>query len=143
MQDPSMLSDAFAPLNTSDIALNKVAEVLAYDVRNIVLYTRQVSSFELLTMHVRQLEMQPVLQVEAQVLPMLVTFGKEQASHASPAAVELQFAAALPKLCIAVKAVDDLTLLLVNLLQQLGALCSEQTRKSTVISGTQISNRYK
>lgn len=65
---------------------------------------------------------------------MLLTFG-EVAISKSDAALEVQFAAALPKLSIAAKAVNDMTLLLVNLLQQLGALCSEQTRKSTVISG--------
>lgn len=37
-----MLSDAYDQLNTTNLALNKVAEVLAYDVRSIMLYRHQV-----------------------------------------------------------------------------------------------------
>ena len=67
---------------------------------------------------------------------MLLMFGEAQQSNAAPASPELQFAAALAELGRAAKAVSNLTAVLVNLLQQLGALCSEQMRKSTVISGT-------
>ena len=66
---------------------------------------------------------------------MLLMFGEAQHSNTMPASLELQFAAALAELSRAAKAVSNLTTVLVNLLQQLGALCSEQTRKSTVISG--------
>lgn len=76
------------------------------------------------------------LQVVDQVFPMLLMFGEAQNSKNTPASLELQFAAALAELGRAAKAVSDLTTVLVNLLQQLGALCSEQMRKSTVISGT-------
>lgn len=75
------------------------------------------------------------MQMVEQIFPMLLTFGDAFSSIASSTSLEIQFATALPKLCTAARAIKDLTLLLVNLLQQLGALCSEQTRKSTVISG--------
>ena len=69
------------------------------------------------------------LQIES-VLPLLLTFGQ-----ASADSTEMAFAAVLPQLQMAAHALQELTLLVVNLVSQLGALCSEQTRKSTVISG--------
>lgn len=49
---------------------------------------------------------------------------------------EFLFASAVSQLRTAAERLKVLTELVLNLLQQLGALCSEQTRKSTVISGT-------
>lgn len=46
-----MLSDAYDQLNTTNLALNKLAEVLAYDVRSILLYTHQVKYHRELTIN--------------------------------------------------------------------------------------------
>lgn len=135
-----MLSVAYNQLNTTNLALNKVAEVLAYDVRNILLYSHQVCwSYVLqaicISVDVLVLSNRAALQLIEQVFPLLLTFG---GLTSAPSSTELQFATALPGLSRAAKASADLALLLSNLLQQLGALCSEQTRKSTVVSGQKL-----
>ena len=75
------------------------------------------------------------LQIFSEAFPLLLTFGESVASTDSFASNEMAFAAVLPQLRTAADLLQQLTLLVVNLLTQLGALCSEQTRKSTVISG--------
>ena len=71
-----------------------------------------------------------------EVFPLLLTFGEDETDDHSAGSLEIVFAAVLPQLQTAAALLRQLTLLVVNQLSQLGALCSEQTRKSTVISGT-------
>ena len=68
------------------------------------------------------------VQVTEQVYPALLVFAEGDLAESQ----EPRFAAVLPSLCSA----EKLTALVTNLLSQLGALCSEETRKATVISGT-------
>ena len=71
-----------------------------------------------------------------EVSPLLLTFGEDDTDNHNASNLEIAFAAVLPQLQTAAALLRQLTLLVVNQLSQLGALCSEQTRKSTVISGT-------
>lgn len=76
------------------------------------------------------------LQFVKAVFPLLLIFGEDETDSHSAGNLEIAFAAVLPQLQTAAALLRQLTLLVVNQLSQLGALCSEQTRKSTVISGT-------
>lgn len=77
-----------------------------------------------------------LVQIEDDVFPLLLTFAEGASSLDTAGSTEQYFAAISPQLQTAADLVHELTLLAVNLLSQLGALCSEQTRKSTVISGS-------
>ena len=74
------------------------------------------------------------MQTAEKVLPVLFIF----AENGDVSSTEAHFAAVLPKLHSAAQILHELMMLIINLLSQLGALCSEETRKATVISGTLI-----
>ncbi|KAA6428773.1 MAG: hypothetical protein FRX49_01648 [Trebouxia sp. A1-2] len=101
-------------LVTKNLALNKVAYVLTYLETEIASHRDQM--------------------VE-EIFPLLLTFREAANGHDKAGSTEMAFAAILPQLQAAAVLLHQSTLLVVNLLSQLGALCSEQTRKSTVISG--------
>ncbi|KAL0039142.1 hypothetical protein WJX77_009062 [Trebouxia sp. C0004] len=101
-------------LVTKNLALNKVAHVLAY--LNIEIASHRDQMVE-------------------EFFPLLLTFGEAPNNNDRAGSTEMAFAAILTDLQAAATLLHQLTLLVVNLLSQLGALCSEQTRKSTVISG--------
>ena len=73
-----------------------------------------------------------------EIFPLLLTFREAANGHDKAGSTEMAFAAILPQLQAAAVLLHQSTLLVVNLLSQLGALCSEQTRKSTVISGAHL-----
>ena len=75
------------------------------------------------------------LQTSQDLFPLLLLVGEACNGTAVSGSTELLFASALSRLHEAAEKLTTLTELVLNLLQQLGALCSEQTRKSTVISG--------
>ncbi|DBA77760.1 TPA: hypothetical protein ACH3X2_008450 [Trebouxia sp. C0005] len=101
-------------LVTKNLALNKVAYVLTYLETEIASHRDQM--------------------VE-EIFPLLLTFREAANGHDKAGSTEMAFAAILPQLQAAAVLLHQSTLLVVNLLSQLGALCLEQTRKSTVISG--------
>ena len=74
------------------------------------------------------------LQITQELFPLLLLLG--DAVTCASGLSESVFVTAIPQLHTASGRLHGLMELAVNLLQQLGALCSEQTRKSTVISGT-------
>jgi len=78
------------------------------------------------------------LQMVEEIFPLLLTFGEAANGDDKAGSTEMAFAAILTQLQAAAMLLHQLTLLVVNLLSQLGALCSEQTRKSTVISGAHL-----
>ena len=73
-----------------------------------------------------------------EILPLLLTFGEAANGDDKAGGTEMAFAAILTQLQAAAVLLHQMTLLVVNLLSQLGALCSEQTRKSTVIAGAHL-----
>ena len=73
-----------------------------------------------------------------EIFPLLLTFGEAANGDDKAGSTEIAFATILTQLQAAAVLLHQLTLLVVNLLSQLGALCSEQTRKSTVISGAHL-----
>ena len=75
------------------------------------------------------------LQTSQDLFPLLLLVGEACHGTAVDGSTELLFASAVSDLRKAAEKLTTLTELILNLLQQLGALCSEQTRKSTVISG--------
>lgn len=75
------------------------------------------------------------MQTSQDLLPLLLLVGEACNGTAVPGSTELLFASAVSQLREAAEQLTTLSELILNLLQQLGALCSEQTRKSTVISG--------
>lgn len=75
------------------------------------------------------------VQISQDLFPLLLLVGKPCSGATDSGSIELQFAFAMPRLRRAAEKLSTLTELIVNMFQQLGALCSEQTRKSTVISG--------
>ena len=75
------------------------------------------------------------LQTSQDLFPLLLLVGEACNGPAAHGSTELLFASAMSPLREAAEKLTTLTELILNLLQQLGALCSEQTRKSTVISG--------
>ena len=75
------------------------------------------------------------LQTSQDLFPLLLLVGEACNGTAVHVSTELLFASAMSPLREAAEKLTTLTELILNLLQQLGALCSEQTRKSTVISG--------
>ncbi|DBB00647.1 TPA: hypothetical protein ACH3X3_002327 [Trebouxia sp. C0006] len=101
-------------LVTKNLALNKVAHVLAYLKTEIASHRDQMIE---------------------EIFPLLLTFGEAANGDDKAGSTEMAFAAILTQLRAAAVLLHQLTLLVVNLLSQLGALCSEQTRKSTVIAG--------
>ena len=78
------------------------------------------------------------LQMVEEIFPLLLTFGEAAHGDDKAGSTEMAFAAILTQLQAAAVLLHQSTLLVVNLLSQLGALCSEQTRKSTVISGAHL-----
>ena len=129
-------------LITKNLALNKVAQTLAYVESELVCHQSQVRLRPPLLLPMTLADEKNAtmllchcLQIFTQAFPLLLTFGESVASTDSFASIEMAFAAVLPQLRTAADLLQQLTLLVVNLLSQLGALCSEQTRKSTVISG--------
>jgi hypothetical protein len=128
-------------LVTKNLALNKVAQVLAYLKIEIASHRDQV----LLQNVCRQGLLHPTiaqqveyLQIVDEIFPLLLTFGEAANNNDKAGSTEMAFAAILTQLQAAAMLLHQLTLLVVNLLSQLGALCSEQTRKSTVISGAHL-----
>ena len=75
------------------------------------------------------------LQTSQDLFPLLLLVGEACSGSAGNGSIELLFASAASDLRGAAEKLTTLTELILNLLQQLGALCSEQTRKATVISG--------
>ena len=73
-----------------------------------------------------------------EIFPLLLTFGEAAHDDDKAGSTEMAFAVILTQLQAAAVLLHQSTLLVVNLLSQLGALCSEQTRKSTVISGAHL-----
>ncbi len=128
-------------LVTKNLALNKLAQVLAYVKTEIASHRDQV----LLQRSMRKRFLQPTiarqveyLQIVEENFPLLLTFGEAANDDDKARSTEMAFAAVLTQLQAAAILLHQLTLLIVNLLSQLGALCSEQTRKSTVISGAHL-----
>jgi len=78
------------------------------------------------------------LQMVEEIFPLLLIFGEAANGDDKAGSTEMAFAAILTQLQAAAVLLQQLTLLVVNLLSQLGALCSEQTRKSTVIAGAHL-----
>lgn len=75
------------------------------------------------------------LQISQNMFPLVLLMGDACSGILNSSLTELRFASVMPQLHKAAAKLTTLTDLIVNLVQQLGALCSEQTRKSTVISG--------
>ena len=78
------------------------------------------------------------LEMIEEIFRLLLTFGAAANGDDKAGSTEMAFAAILTQLRAAAVLLHQLTLLVVNLLSQLGALCSEQTRKSTVIAGAHL-----
>ena len=122
-----------AMLKTQNLTLNKIALALAYIGRELASLQREVSCELLPCSPLQQRDANGhCLQIAERVLPLLFMFAESE-NRDSP---EGHFAAVLPQLHSAAQMVQELTMLVINLVSQLGALCSEETRKATVISGT-------
>jgi len=79
------------------------------------------------------------LQLDEDFCPKLLIFGEEPQEAAAGGSAEgdlqVMLATALPFLRAVVAILDSLSLLLENLLLQLGSLCAEHTRKATILQG--------
>lgn len=126
-------------LSTKNLALNKLSNVLGHLTSELNSLENQVKVRSNCSPHSNK---DPVahtacfVQITEELFPMLLLLG--DAVTCADGTNELMFAMAICQLRTALGRLNSLMEFIVNLLQQLGALCSEQTRKSTVISGTII-----
>ena len=81
-------------------------------------------------------ELRPArLQAEADFFPALLLYGAGPAGIGGEGAAQAGLAWLLPRLRALSELVAQLEAAAGNLLGQLGALCSEQTRKATILQG--------